>query len=171
MLRTVIAVAAIAVGVTVVAAQSDPIAARKALMKNMGAATKTGGGMAKGEVPYDQAKAQEIFATYIDVSAKMPALFPDNSKTGGETTASPKIWEDKAGFQKAFDEDVERRQGGAIVREGPRQLQGRVRRIDQELRRLPRDLSRQEELTLLSAGIAKGGPCAALRLFGLRRAA
>jgi len=103
MLRTVIAVAAIAVGVTVVAAQSDPIAARKALMKNMGAATKTGGQMAKGETPYDQAKAQEIFATYIDVSAKMPGLFPDTSKTGGETTASPKIWEDKAGFQKGFD--------------------------------------------------------------------
>lgn len=103
MLRTVLAVTAIAVGITAVAAQSDPIATRKGLMKNMGAMTKTGGQMSKGDVPYDQAKAQEIFATYIDVSAKMPGLFPDNSKTGGETTASPKIWEDKAGFQKAFD--------------------------------------------------------------------
>ena len=61
MFRTVVAVAAIAIGITAVAAQSDPIAARKGLMKNMGAATKTGGQMAKGEVPYDQAKAQEIF--------------------------------------------------------------------------------------------------------------
>lgn len=102
MFRTVVAVAAIAIGVTAVAAQSDPIAARKGLMKNMGAATKAGGQMAKGEVPYDQAKAQEIFATYIDVAAKMPALFPDNAKTGGETTASPKIWEDKAGFAAGF---------------------------------------------------------------------
>lgn len=102
MLRTVLAVAAITIGVSAVVAQSDPIAARKGLMKNMGAATKTGGQMAKGEVPYDQAKAQEIFATYIDVADKMPPLFPDNSKTGGETTAAPKIWEDKAGFQAAF---------------------------------------------------------------------
>jgi cytochrome c556 len=102
MFRTVLAVVAIAVGVTAVAAQSDPIAARKALMKDMGAQTKTGGGMAKGEVPYDQTKAQAILATYIDVSGKMPNLFPENSKTGGETTASPKIWEDTAGFKAGF---------------------------------------------------------------------
>ena len=102
MFRTVVAVAAIAIGVTAVAAQSDPIAARKALMKNMGAMTKTGGQMVKGEAPYDQAKAQEIFATYIDVAGKMPDLFPENSKTGGETTAAPKIWEDMAGFKGGF---------------------------------------------------------------------
>ena len=59
MLRTVLAVAAITIGVSAVVAQSDPIAARKGLMKNVGAVTKTGGQMAKGEVPYDQAKAQE----------------------------------------------------------------------------------------------------------------
>jgi cytochrome c556 len=102
MIRTILAVAAIAAGVSVVVAQSDPIAARKGLMKNMGAVTKTGGQMAKGEAPYDQAKAQEILATYIDVSAKMPDLFPDNSKTGGESTAAPKIWEDMAGFKAGF---------------------------------------------------------------------
>jgi cytochrome c556 len=102
MLRTVLAVAAITIGVSAVVAQSDPIAARKGLMKNMGAATKTGGQMVKGEVPYDQAKAQEIFATYIDVAGKMPTLFPDNSKTGGETTAAPKIWEDPNGFKAGF---------------------------------------------------------------------
>jgi cytochrome c556 len=102
MLRTVLAVAAITIGVSAVVAQSDPIAARKGLMKNMGAATKTGAQMAKGEVPYDQAKANEVLATYIDVSAKMPDLFPANSKTGGETTASPKIWDDNAGFKAAF---------------------------------------------------------------------
>jgi cytochrome c556 len=102
MLRTVLAVAAITIGVTAVVAQSDPIATRKGLMKNVGAMTKTGGQMAKGEAPYDQGKAQEIFATYVDAAAKMPNLFPDNSKTGGETTASPKIWEDMNGFKAAF---------------------------------------------------------------------
>ena len=102
MLRTVLAVTAIAVGVTVVAAQSDPIAARKALMKEVGAQTKTGGGMAKGEVPYDQTKAQAIFATYVDASAKVPTLFPENSKTGGDTAALPAIWANKADFDARF---------------------------------------------------------------------
>jgi len=87
--RTVLAVAAIAIGVTAVGAQSDPIAARKELMKGIGAQTKTGGGMAKGEVPYDQTKAQAIFASYIDVTAKAPNLFPPTSKTGGDTAALP----------------------------------------------------------------------------------
>jgi cytochrome c556 len=102
MFRTVLAVAAIAIGVTAVAAQSDPIAARKALMKEQGAQTKTGGGMAKGEAPFDLAKAQAIFTNYIDTAAKMPELFPPTSKTGGETTAAPKIWEDMAGFKAGF---------------------------------------------------------------------
>ena len=102
MLRTVLAVAAITIGVTAVVAQSDPIATRKGVMKNVGAMTKTGAQMAKGEAPYDQGKAQEIFATYIDAAAKMPTLFPDNSKTGGDTTASPKIWEDPNGFKAGF---------------------------------------------------------------------
>ena len=102
MFRTVLAVTAIAIGVTAVAAQSDPIAARKALMKNVGAMTKTGGQMAKGEAPYDQAKAQEIIVTYIDAAGKAPALFPDNSKTGGDTAALPAIWSNKADFEGKF---------------------------------------------------------------------
>lgn len=100
--RTVLAVAAIAIGVTAVGAQSDPIAARKELMKGIGAQTKTGGGMAKGEVPYDQTKAQAIFASYIDVAAKAPGLFPPTSKSGGETAALPAIWENKADFEARF---------------------------------------------------------------------
>ena len=87
MFRTMLAVTAIAVGITAVAAQSDPIAARKQHMKDVGAQTKTGGGMAKGEVPYDQAKAQGIFAAYVTAGEKLPDLFPETSKTGGDTAA------------------------------------------------------------------------------------
>ena len=114
MFRTVLAVAAIAIGVTAVAAQSDPIAARKALMKEVGAQTKTGGGMAKGDVPYDQAKAQGILAVYIDAAAKMVGLFPENSKTGGDTAALPAIWTNKADFDarfKKFGDDAKAAQG------------------------------------------------------------
>jgi cytochrome c556 len=100
---TALAVAGIvAFGATAVIAQSDPIAARKALMKETGAATGAVTKMVKGEAPFDLATAKKSFATYQDVAAKMPALFPDNSKTGGETTASPKIWEANADFKARF---------------------------------------------------------------------
>jgi cytochrome c556 len=98
MIRNVLAVAAVALGVTAVVAQSDPIAARKALMKANGDQAKIAGAMAKGEAPFDLAKVQVVFATFADSAAKMPALFPDNSKTGGETAALPAIWENKADF-------------------------------------------------------------------------
>jgi cytochrome c556 len=102
MFRTVVAVAAIAIGITAVAAQSDPISSRRELMKSMGAQTKAGGQMVKGEAPYDQATATKIFDTYIEVADKMPTLFPEHTKTGGETTAAPKIWEDQPGFKNLF---------------------------------------------------------------------
>jgi cytochrome c556 len=100
--RTLLAAAAVVIGITAVAAQSDPIASRKEIMKGVGAQTKTGAAMAKGEAPFDQAKATQIFTTYEDAASKMPNLFPANSKTGGETTAAPKIWEDMDGFKKGF---------------------------------------------------------------------
>ena len=106
MFRTVLAVAAIAVGVTAVVAQSDPIAARRQHMKDLGAQTKTGVAMAKGEIPYDQAKAQAIFATYVEAGGKIPDLFPDTSKTGGDTAALPAIWENKADFKAKADKLV-----------------------------------------------------------------
>jgi cytochrome c556 len=104
MVRTVLAVAAIALGVSVAIAQQDPIAARKALMKENGEQAKIGAAMMKGEAPFELATAQKIFATFEDAAAKMPSLFPDNSKSGGDTAADLKIWESmddvKARFAK-----------------------------------------------------------------------
>jgi cytochrome c556 len=98
MIRTVIAIAAVALGVSAVVAQSDPIAARKAVMKGIGDQTKVGAAMAKGEAPFDLAKAKVIFAAYVEAASKLPSLFPENSKTGGETAAAPKIWENTPDF-------------------------------------------------------------------------
>ena len=120
MTRIVLAVAAVALAVTAVAAQSDPIAARKALMKKNGDEAKVGAAMAKGEAPFDAAKAQAIFATFADSAAKAPALFPDNSKTGGETAALPAIWENKADF------DAKLTKFGAAAKEA----QGKVKDLD-----------------------------------------
>jgi cytochrome c556 len=85
-----------------VAAQSDPITTRKALMKANGDQAKIGAAMAKGETPFDAQKAKVMFATFVDAANKMPNLFPDNSKTGGETAAAPKIWENMADLKARF---------------------------------------------------------------------
>ena len=97
MMRTVLAVTALALGISTAIAQ-DPIAARKALMKENGKQAQLGTKFMKGEEPFDLAKAKAIFASYQDAAAKAPALFPDNSKTGGDTAALPAIWEKKADF-------------------------------------------------------------------------
>jgi cytochrome c556 len=99
MIRTVFAVTAIGLGVSVAVAQQDPIAARKALMKANGDQAKIGVAMVKGETPFDLDKAHKIFATFEDAAAKAPTLFPDNSKTGGDTAADPKIWENMEDFK------------------------------------------------------------------------
>lgn len=103
MLRIALAAAVASIAITAVVAQTDPIAARKAIMKMNGQQTGIAAKMAKGEEPFDLEKAKKVFATYEDAAQKMPSLFPDNSKTGGETTAAPKIWEDMAGFKAAFE--------------------------------------------------------------------
>jgi cytochrome c556 len=96
------AVAVVALGATVVLAQQDPIAARKALMKANGQAAGALAKMLKGEAPFDPAVAKKAFASFEDAAAKMPTLFPDNSKIGGETAASPKIWENMADVKARF---------------------------------------------------------------------
>jgi cytochrome c556 len=104
MLRTILVTAACAIGTTAVFAQADPIATRKETMKGVGAATRTGTQMTKGEIPFDAAKAKEILRVYANAADKMHTYFPENSKTGDETTAAPKIWESQAEFRKRFDD-------------------------------------------------------------------
>jgi cytochrome c556 len=97
-IRIVLAVSAIAFATTAVIAQQDPIAARRAIMKANGQAAQLGTKMTKGEEPFSVEKGKKVFATYQDV-AKAHELFPENSKTGGETAALPAIWENKADFE------------------------------------------------------------------------
>ncbi len=104
MKRMILVGAALVVGATAVIAQSDPISERRNLMKAVGAATRTGTQMVRGEVPFDAAKAKEVLRVYAQAADKTHTYFPETSKTGGETTASPKIWENQADFRKRFDD-------------------------------------------------------------------
>lgn len=87
-----------------VIAQSDPIAARQKLMKGNDDNAKLVVQMMRGRAPFDPKKIDAAFAQWADTAQKLPGLFPDNSKTGGETRAAPKIWQAKSDFDaKAAD--------------------------------------------------------------------
>jgi cytochrome c556 len=89
---------------SIASASAEPIAERQQTMKAVGGAFyRDIGRMVKEEVPFDGAKAQASLDTIIDAARKMPTLFPDDSKTGGETAALPAIWENKADFNAKWD--------------------------------------------------------------------
>ena len=97
MKRIALAAVIIATGIAGVAAQADAIKTRQALMKGNDAGGRLLSQMARGRVPFDAAKADAALAQFADTAAKLPGLFPENSKAG-DTKASPKVWQTKADF-------------------------------------------------------------------------
>ena len=98
MIRTVLAMAAVAVGITAVMAQSDPIAQRKQLMKSNGQNLGAVNRMVRGEDPFDVAKVNAAFAAWGENAPKISALFASPPPPDADTRALPKIWENKADF-------------------------------------------------------------------------
>jgi cytochrome c556 len=94
----VAAVAAVAFGATVVVAQQDPVTTREDLMKANNKHAIAVVRMMRGQAPFDAAAVDAAFAQWADTAQKLPSLFPDNSKTGGDNRASPKSWLNKKDF-------------------------------------------------------------------------
>ena len=98
--RWTLAAAGIAViaAVTTVWAQSDPIAARMALMKGNNDNFRNVAQMLRGQQPFDTAKVDAAFAQWAETASRLPGLFPPGSKTGEKTRAAPAIWDHKQDF-------------------------------------------------------------------------
>ncbi len=80
---------------------ADPIADRKAAMKNVGMAMGAMVKMLKGQTEYNPQLAVVAFSVLNNATIGFPSLFPVGSETGGKTIASPKIWSDMDGFKAA----------------------------------------------------------------------
>jgi cytochrome c556 len=102
MKRALLVVGALLLGVGAVSAQQEIVKDRQTLMKANGRALGgTLSAMAKGDKPYDQAAVDAALTVLDDTAKKLPTLFPDSTKgmkTEGDYSTSPKVWEDKAGF-------------------------------------------------------------------------
>src|SRR6266571_6073852 len=98
MKRFVLAAAFATLGITAVVAQSDPIAARKALMKENNNQVRIAREMIDGTQPFNLDTARSVFATFGGVASKGKDLWPDSSKAG-ESASLPAIWENKADFE------------------------------------------------------------------------
>ncbi|MDZ4366599.1 MAG: cytochrome c [Afipia sp.] len=106
MRRSVLVAAAILLGATAVVAQQAEIEQSHALMKANG---KNLGGvlspMARGDKPYDQAAINAALTQLDETAKKLPSLYPASVKAVKQTseyTPSPKIWDDRPGFDAAI---------------------------------------------------------------------
>jgi cytochrome c556 len=107
MIRILGALAAVALGATAVTAQNlAPIKERQEIMKKTNDDTKVLTAMAKGEAPFDAAKAQALLSGIEERTKKAATLFPDDSKTGEKTRAKAEVWQKKADFDAKMAEFV-----------------------------------------------------------------
>ena len=94
----------LAVGASVAWAQNvDAIDKRRAAMRAIAQAGSQPFQMFTNKADFDLAKVQAGLKAYQDEGAKLAALFPPDSKTGGGTDATAKIWTARAEFDKGIE--------------------------------------------------------------------
>ena len=111
MRRLIVGLAALSVAAVTAAAYAteDPIQTRKWLMDSNGAAAGAGAAMLKEETPFHPGVANSVFQMMHAVAYSYGDYFPAGSDAG-DTKASPKFWEDAAGFAAAlakFQQDTD----------------------------------------------------------------
>ena len=83
-------------------ANADPVAERRALMKKTVLPnTKLTGGMVKGVIDFDAAKAEAAARAIAGVPKKFVKLFPEDSAGDPDSQAKDAIWADMKGFLAA----------------------------------------------------------------------
>ena len=104
MLRVVVGATLLILGASAVLAENLAIIKeRQDIMKANAEATKAPTAMLKGEAPFDLAKVKASLKTLQDNSIKLKTMWPEDSKTGGDTRALPAIWTNMKDYLDWFD--------------------------------------------------------------------
>lgn len=133
MYRTLFLAMTFAAVVTTVFAQTDLVAARKALMGDTGMFMyRDLPAMIKGEQPYDQETVDAAFAQMAAAVQKLPSLYAESTKgvpPSGRFSVSPKMWEKKTDFDAkiaAYGAAVAANKGKATGLEGLKEAHAAV---------------------------------------------
>jgi cytochrome c556 len=97
------AVAALALAGVAVAA-GNPAEERQAAMKQVGQTMKEGSAFTSAATPFDAAKVKSLMDGVAGAAKKLHGLYPKGSDTDPKSAADPKIWENKADFDKRLTE-------------------------------------------------------------------
>ena len=81
----------------------DVIKQRRVLMQTIAGASFANFKMMKGDAPFDLAAFQANMKVIQEQAPKFKAMFPDDSKTGGGTDVTEKIWTARADFNTILD--------------------------------------------------------------------
>jgi cytochrome c556 len=82
------------------AAAAGPVETRQAVMKHVGQAIKEASPFLSTGVPYDAAKVRKLMAAVAADARKLKALYPAASGADPKSLADPRVWQNKADFDK-----------------------------------------------------------------------
>jgi cytochrome c556 len=97
--------AGLALGLTCVAASAgNPVEDRQAAMKQVGQTMKEANAFTSAQTPFDAAKVKTLMDGVAGSAKKLKGLYPANTATDPKPSADPKVWENKADFDKRLAE-------------------------------------------------------------------
>ena len=86
------------------AASAGPMEDRQAAMKQVGQTMKEASAFASPRTPFDAAKVKALMGGIANTGKKLKSLYPAGSGSDPKSSADPKIWDNKADFDKRLAE-------------------------------------------------------------------
>lgn len=96
--------AGLALAVVGFAASAGPMEDRQAAMKQVGQTMKEASAFASPQTPFDAAKVKALMGAVAKTGRTLKSQYPAGSGSDPKSSADPKIWQNKADFDKRLAE-------------------------------------------------------------------